>query len=193
MFSIFLVSFFSAGGGAISNGIQPAITHLYGNNLKSGKYRIPLKFYFCRCILPPKSNSPFPADEETDSISGSHNLTSPSLDRTSHSNSLKGPRLLFAAGRYDHTGVLLLIFVQQAHTQCGLLGSKVMLMIFLQLLQTVDNMYVDFFPSSKILLNSPVTIYFFFCGKISNSAIGQRILKVLTTRYGVVAQWQQWS
>ena len=90
-FSIFLVSCFSAGGGAISNGIQPAITHLYGNNLKSGKYRIPLKFYFCRCILPPKSNSPFPADEETDSISGSHNLTSPSLDRTPHSNSLKGP------------------------------------------------------------------------------------------------------
>ena len=113
-FSIFLVSCFSAGGGAISNGIQPTITHLYGNNLKSGKYRIPLKFYFCRCILPPKSNSPFPADEETDSISGSHNLTSPSLDRTSHSNSLKGPRLLFAAERYDHMGVLLLIFVQQA-------------------------------------------------------------------------------
>ena len=45
-FQYFLVSChsLSAAAGAISNGIQPSITHLYGNGLKSGKYRIPLKF-----------------------------------------------------------------------------------------------------------------------------------------------------
>ena len=61
-FSILLVSCLSlsAAAGAISNGIPPTITHLYGNGLKSGKYRIPLKWFGWQTFFQPqKSNLPF--------------------------------------------------------------------------------------------------------------------------------------
>ena len=70
VFSILLVSFLSlsaaAAAGAISNGILPTITHLYGNCFKSGKYRIPLK-----CLLGgvhfEKVQPTIPTDEHADS------------------------------------------------------------------------------------------------------------------------------
>ena len=63
VFSIFPLSCLSPAGAAvaISNGIQPTITHLYGNGLKSGKYRIPLKKFgrraFCASLKSPTYHS----------------------------------------------------------------------------------------------------------------------------------------
>ena len=58
-FSILLVSCLSlsAAAGAISNGIPPTITRLYRNGLKSGKYRIPLKWFGFSSLKSPTYHS----------------------------------------------------------------------------------------------------------------------------------------